>query len=189
MYLPTLVSPMSMPSLSNSPWMRGAPQSGLSRLIVRISFRISGDTAGCPGRPRRTCQFQNTRKPLRCQPITVSGAGQGASRIANRSKLCITKPANTPMLYPDPYRRSIPQGGRISHGRICAASALDTPPRPRYVGPALREKEMLEQHIIKLAVLLIAAGPLAAQETRGSLVGRVIDPTGAVLPDVKVEVI
>src|SRR5262249_13860848 len=25
-YLPTLVSPMSMPSLSNSPWMRGAPQ-------------------------------------------------------------------------------------------------------------------------------------------------------------------
>src|SRR5262249_25403704 len=26
MYLPTLVSPMSIPNLSNSPWMRGAPQ-------------------------------------------------------------------------------------------------------------------------------------------------------------------
>ena len=73
MYLPTLVSPMSMPSLSNSPWKRGAPQSGFSRLILRISCRISLDTGGRPGWPRRTFQVQNNRKPLRCQPMTVSG--------------------------------------------------------------------------------------------------------------------
>ena len=30
MYLLTLLSPMSMPSLSDSPWMRGAPQVGFS---------------------------------------------------------------------------------------------------------------------------------------------------------------
>src|SRR6516225_4884659 len=48
-YLPTLVSPMSMASLRSSPWMRGAPQSGFSRLILRISCRICLDTAGRPG--------------------------------------------------------------------------------------------------------------------------------------------
>jgi hypothetical protein len=41
MYLPTLVSPMSMPSFSSSPWMRGAPHVGFSRLILRISSRTS----------------------------------------------------------------------------------------------------------------------------------------------------
>jgi hypothetical protein len=64
---------MSMPSLSSSPWMRGAPHSGLSRLIWRISFRASWQTGGRPGWPRRTFQVQNSRNPLRCQWITVSG--------------------------------------------------------------------------------------------------------------------
>src|SRR5216683_2034061 len=41
MYLLTLLSPMSMPSLSSSPWMRGAPQPGFSRHILRIRSRIS----------------------------------------------------------------------------------------------------------------------------------------------------
>jgi hypothetical protein len=31
----------AMPSLSNSPWMRGAPQPGLARLILRSKFRTS----------------------------------------------------------------------------------------------------------------------------------------------------
>jgi hypothetical protein len=53
--------------------MRGAPQSGFSRLICRISFRISRDTGGRPGRPRWTFHVQNRRNPLRCQAITVSG--------------------------------------------------------------------------------------------------------------------
>jgi hypothetical protein len=47
-----MVSPMSMPSLSNSPWMRGAPHSGWSPLIWRISFLVSGETGG-RGQARR----------------------------------------------------------------------------------------------------------------------------------------
>ena len=45
MYFATLVWPTSMPSLSSSPWMRGAPQSGLARLMSRISRRISSGTS------------------------------------------------------------------------------------------------------------------------------------------------
>ena len=60
-------------SLSNSPWMRGAPQSGFSRLILRINSRTSFGTAGRPGWPERTFHVQNSRKPLRCQAMTVSG--------------------------------------------------------------------------------------------------------------------
>jgi hypothetical protein len=70
-YLPTLVAPISMPSLSNSPGMRGATQSGFSRLIVRINSRTCLGTLGRPGFPRRLFQVQNKRKPLRCQPTTV----------------------------------------------------------------------------------------------------------------------
>src|SRR5258708_38682910 len=50
-YLATLVCPISMPSLSNSPWIRGAPHSGLAMLISWISLRMSGGTVGRP--PRR----------------------------------------------------------------------------------------------------------------------------------------
>ena len=39
-YLATLVSPISMPSLSNSPWIRGAPHNGFSRLKRRIKCLI-----------------------------------------------------------------------------------------------------------------------------------------------------
>ena len=53
--------------------MRGAPQSGLARLISRISRRISGATLGLPAR-RRDFQRQKERKPARCQWITVSGS-------------------------------------------------------------------------------------------------------------------
>src|SRR5437588_2153124 len=42
MYLATLDCAISNPSLSSSPWMRGAPQSGFSMLISRISARSSG---------------------------------------------------------------------------------------------------------------------------------------------------
>jgi hypothetical protein len=47
-YLATLVWPISMPSLSNSPWIPGAPHSGLAMLISRISLRISVDKFGRP---------------------------------------------------------------------------------------------------------------------------------------------
>src|SRR5438445_3863704 len=73
MYLLTLLSPMSMPSLSSSPWMRGAPQLGFSRDILRIRSRTSREMTGRPGWPCRTFQVQNQRKPARCQAMTVSG--------------------------------------------------------------------------------------------------------------------
>ena len=53
--------------------MRGAPQSGLARLISRISRRISGGTLGLPAR-RRDFQRQKERKPARCHRTTVSGS-------------------------------------------------------------------------------------------------------------------
>src|SRR3954451_2503699 len=66
MYLATEVWPTSMPSLRSSPWTLGAPQSGLARLISRISRRISGATLAL-----RACgrdfQRQKERNPARCQ--------------------------------------------------------------------------------------------------------------------------
>ena len=61
-----------MPSLSTSPWILGAPQSGLARLISRINFLVSADSFG---RPPSDFDFhrQYRRKPLRCQRTTVSG--------------------------------------------------------------------------------------------------------------------
>jgi hypothetical protein len=53
MYFATVVCPTSMPSLSSSPWMRGAPQSGLAMLISRITWRISAEALGQPPRDSR----------------------------------------------------------------------------------------------------------------------------------------
>ena len=53
--------------------MRGAPQIGFSRLILRISLHTSFDTGGRLRWPRRTFQVQNSRNPLRCQAMTVAG--------------------------------------------------------------------------------------------------------------------
>jgi hypothetical protein len=46
MYLLTLLSAMSMPSLSSSPWMRGAPHPGFSRHILWMSSRTSCEMMG-----------------------------------------------------------------------------------------------------------------------------------------------
>src|SRR6476619_6400218 len=64
-YLATLVWPISMPSLSNSPWILGAPHNGLAMLISRNSRRISNGTAG---RPQRCLDFQREYhlNPERC---------------------------------------------------------------------------------------------------------------------------
>ena len=48
MYLATLDCATSNPSLSSSPWMRGAPQSGFSTLIRRINARSSVSICGRP---------------------------------------------------------------------------------------------------------------------------------------------
>ena len=47
-YLATVAWLTSMPSLSSSPWIRGAPQSGLEPLICRIRARLSRSTDGRP---------------------------------------------------------------------------------------------------------------------------------------------
>jgi hypothetical protein len=72
MYFATVVCPISIPSMRSSPWIRGAPQSGFATLMSRMSSRIS---IGVFGRPPRALDFkrQSTRKPARCQRITVSG--------------------------------------------------------------------------------------------------------------------
>ena len=71
--LATVVWPMSMPSLSNSPWMRGVPHDGLTALISRIRVRMF---RGVFGRPAGDLDFQrqNARNPRRCQLITVAGS-------------------------------------------------------------------------------------------------------------------
>ena len=48
MYLATEVWPISMPSLRSSPWIRGAPQRELARLMSRINWRILSGTFGLP---------------------------------------------------------------------------------------------------------------------------------------------
>ena len=65
-------SATSIPSINNSPWIRGAPHNGFSRPIRRISARISESICGRPPMWRDLkCQY--ARKPRRCQRITVSG--------------------------------------------------------------------------------------------------------------------
>jgi hypothetical protein len=70
--LATVDCATSIPSLSSSPWMRGAPQSRLAKLISRIRRRISPDILGRPPR-LRDFQRQYSRKPFRCHRMTVSG--------------------------------------------------------------------------------------------------------------------
>src|ERR1700682_1967084 len=79
MYLATLVCPISTPSLRSSPWIRGAPHSGLAMLISRISLRISNGTAGLPP---RAFDFhrQYNRNPARCHLTTVSGLTIASAR-------------------------------------------------------------------------------------------------------------
>jgi hypothetical protein len=45
----------SNPSLSSSPWIRGAPQGGLSTLIRRIETRSSVSICGRPPNPASEC--------------------------------------------------------------------------------------------------------------------------------------
>ena len=64
---------MEKPSFKSSPWIRGAPHRVFSRDIRRTRWRISLDTGGRPGFPRRDFHVQKSLNPLRCQPTTVSG--------------------------------------------------------------------------------------------------------------------
>ncbi len=48
MYLATVACDTGIPSFRSSPWIRGAPNRGLARVIFRMRFRTSGDTDGRP---------------------------------------------------------------------------------------------------------------------------------------------
>jgi hypothetical protein len=63
---------MAIPSFSNSPWIRGAPQRWFSADKRRIRARSCESIPGLPGR-RRERRLQNPRNPSRCQRTTVSG--------------------------------------------------------------------------------------------------------------------
>jgi len=72
-YLLTLVSPMSIPSLSNSPWMRGATPEwiGTAHGTDQVPNFLREQRAFRFFRAE-TFQVQNNRKPFRCQAMTVS---------------------------------------------------------------------------------------------------------------------
>ena len=73
MYFETEAWEISIPSLSSSPWMRGAPQPTFADCISRMRIRISLSIGGRPTCRRRLFQRQYRRKPSRCQRTTVSG--------------------------------------------------------------------------------------------------------------------
>ena len=62
MYLETVDWATTNPSISNSPWIRGAPQSGFSLLIRPMRSRSSRSTFGRPAL-LRDFQRQNALKP------------------------------------------------------------------------------------------------------------------------------
>ena len=62
------------PSMSSSPWIRGAPQRKFSRAIRLISSRTSRETLGRPPSQRSPDRYLHSPdQPLRRQRLTVSG--------------------------------------------------------------------------------------------------------------------
>src|SRR5262249_5203212 len=72
MYFATLDCATSKPSLSNSPWIRGAPTGGLSTLVRGMRGRRSASFWGGP-QGGWVFHRQYRRKPARCQRTRVSG--------------------------------------------------------------------------------------------------------------------
>ncbi len=69
----TVRSEISTPSFRSSPWIRGAPQSGLAAAMVVIRLRISALNRGRPGPFGCDNLYQYRLNRLRCHEITVSG--------------------------------------------------------------------------------------------------------------------
>src|SRR5438132_6483689 len=69
----TLRSAIWMPSLRSSPWILGAPQSGLAAAIRMTRTLISAWTGGRPSVGRVESLVQYSRKRRRCHRRTVSG--------------------------------------------------------------------------------------------------------------------
>jgi len=90
-------SEISKPSLSSSPWMRGAPHVGFSAAMRKIKARISLLTGfRPPGLCTPEMSRQYRRNPARCHPTTVlgvtriSGVFQPAQSVRNtiQNNLC-----------------------------------------------------------------------------------------------------
>ena len=73
MYFDTDAGDTSIPSMSSSPWILGAPHNGFSLDILLIRSLVSRATRGRPRFCRRLFNRQKSLKPLRCQAITASG--------------------------------------------------------------------------------------------------------------------
>jgi hypothetical protein len=72
MYRRTVRGDTRMPSFSNSSFaMRSSPHVRFDAAIIAISRCTSTGIVGRPG--ARDVQRQNSRKPFRCQRISVSG--------------------------------------------------------------------------------------------------------------------
>ena len=69
----TLISEITIPSLSSSPWIRGAPHPTFISAISEISLRTSTETPGRPEARFLLFHRQKSLKPLRCQAKTVAG--------------------------------------------------------------------------------------------------------------------
>ncbi len=142
--------------------MRGAPQSGFSRLIRSIGSLISPLILGRPPR-RRAFHRQYAWKPRRRQRITVSGFTMViALRIEGKSRYSHTKsgcsvfrsPARTwdlrletmscwrrMMFSASSLTRDLNRDRKTSISRVNNATTVrssSTPPRPRHAGPGFR---------------------------------------------------
>ena len=73
MYLSTVDFATSIPSLRSSPTIRGDPQHGLARDILRMSCLTSGAVEGRPGLAFPLMRAQCSRKRSRCHAMTVRG--------------------------------------------------------------------------------------------------------------------
>src|SRR5712691_11769272 len=98
MYLATLDCATSTPSLSSSPWMRGAPHSGFSTLIRRINARSSASTCGRPPNERLWTDdrddLQNRRKP--------------SIQLDKEHAIAVRKP-DAPIYYPPQHNHLVPE--------------------------------------------------------------------------------
>src|SRR3954447_5646668 len=130
-YLMTLLSAIWIPSFSSSPWMRGAPQVGFSRLIRRIRSRVSFATTGRPLLPEQILQvFVPDRNVL----LTGSRWGVGRTRSseddpAGSGPAGCAEESTKETRYAEAGR-----GGTAADGAACAATAAATSHRGRQGG-------------------------------------------------------
>ena len=86
----TVRSETSIPSLRNSPWIRGAPHSGFADAILSMSARIAATVLGRPDCFCRDRSVQRRRSHWRCQRTTVSACTMSKAPRQPRQALANT---------------------------------------------------------------------------------------------------